>query len=273
MSDQLNDGDGQVGLLPQCHHAIEKHFQYQRDQGAPHLHFLLAHSFPHTAMKSPYGAGGPLGPDGPGWERIDRNAPNGHGLIHYPLSVREEMERLHGYETTPDGHRWPKPELVRPATPQSTPLCLSVCRCLSRCLSLCDCLWPLTRDGFICAGQNGSWGCGVRLARVPPRRLSRRGARPAHPVLLQVGQPFFPHCDGLIMNVGHYWLMADHHHLNIIIMYILNVWLTGLYRITTEQRAADRHAALCDHWADWHGMTEVVAEERAKAAAAPAAKL
>eukprot|EP01043_Picozoa_sp_COSAG02_P040638 COSAG02_NODE_3305_length_6966_cov_3.711664_6_plen_304_part_00 len=88
VSEQLNDGDGQVGLLKGAHHAIERHFQYQRDQG------------------------GPLGPDGPGWERVDRNAPNAHGLIHYPLSVREEMEKLNGYETTSDGHHWPKPELV-----------------------------------------------------------------------------------------------------------------------------------------------------------------
>ena len=36
------------------------------------------------------------------------------------------------------------------------------------------------------------------------------------------------------------------------------------FRITTPQRAADRHAALCDIWADWKGMADVVAEERAK---------
>jgi hypothetical protein len=60
VSDQMNDGDGQVGLLKNAHHAIEKHFQSQRD------------------------AGGPLGPDGPGWERIDRNSPNAHGIRMYP---------------------------------------------------------------------------------------------------------------------------------------------------------------------------------------------
>ena len=31
----------------------------------------------------------------------------------YPQSVRDEMEALHGFETTSDGKRWPKPELVK----------------------------------------------------------------------------------------------------------------------------------------------------------------
>ena len=89
VSDQMEDGDGQVGLLKGAHHHIEKHFQYQRD------------------------AGGPLGPDGPGWPRIDRAAPNQHGLRHYPESVREVMAVENGSEQTADGRVWPQPELVK----------------------------------------------------------------------------------------------------------------------------------------------------------------
>jgi hypothetical protein len=33
----------------------------------------------------------------------------------YPQAVRDAMEQLHGFETTPDGHRWPKPTMVKMA--------------------------------------------------------------------------------------------------------------------------------------------------------------
>eukprot|EP01046_Picozoa_sp_COSAG06_P008027 COSAG06_NODE_401_length_16198_cov_469.489596_16_plen_347_part_00 len=158
VSEQMNDGDGQVGLLKGAHHSIEKHFQYQRDQG------------------------GPLGPDGPGWPRIDRDSPNAHGIRMYPQAIREEMEALGGFEITPDGKRWPKPELVKMEAGDAV-LVMHAC----------------PHGGSHVAGPDPRMQC--------------------------------------------------------------------YFRITTEQRAADRHAALCDHWADWHGMTQVVAEERAKAAA------
>jgi hypothetical protein len=89
VSDQTMDGDGQVGILPGAHHHMERFFRWQLDQG------------------------GPLGPDGPGWPRIDTDAPNGHGLRHYPEVVREQIVRERGGSQTPDGRWWPRPELVK----------------------------------------------------------------------------------------------------------------------------------------------------------------
>ncbi|MCY3858048.1 MAG: hypothetical protein OXG25_03980 [Gammaproteobacteria bacterium] len=87
LSDQLVEGAGNLGLLRGAHHAIADFFQYQRD------------------------AGGPLGPDGPGWERIDTNARNFSGLRHYPDQVREQFSD--GAEYTSDGRMWPRPTLIK----------------------------------------------------------------------------------------------------------------------------------------------------------------
>ncbi len=87
LSDQTTEGAGNLGLLRGAHHAISEFFRYQRD------------------------AGGPLGPDGPGWERIDRDAPNRSGLRHYPEQVRAQFKD--GAEYTADGRMWPKPELIK----------------------------------------------------------------------------------------------------------------------------------------------------------------
>ena len=87
LSDQTVEGTGNLGVLKGAHHAIERFFQTQRD------------------------AGGPLGPDGPNWERIDRDAPNGCGLRHYPDEVRLAFSQ--GAHRTPDGKLWPKPTLLR----------------------------------------------------------------------------------------------------------------------------------------------------------------
>ena len=87
LSDQTEEGVGNVGLLKGAHHQMERFFRGQRDTG------------------------GPLGPDGPDWERIDTGAPNGSGLRHYPDAVREAF-RPNGVET-PDGKFWPKPTLLR----------------------------------------------------------------------------------------------------------------------------------------------------------------
>ena len=40
--------------------------------------------------------GGPFGPDGPGWPRENNQAPNGHGLRHYPDAVREAFKLASG---------------------------------------------------------------------------------------------------------------------------------------------------------------------------------
>ena len=87
LSDQLQVGSGNLGLLAGAHHHIERFFQYQRE------------------------VGGPLGPDGPGWERFDREAPNGCGLRHYPEVVREQYDL--DAAMTGDGRRWPKPTFMQ----------------------------------------------------------------------------------------------------------------------------------------------------------------
>ena len=87
LSDQTEDGAGNVGLLKGAHHEMERFFRGQRETG------------------------GPLGPDGPGWPRIDTDAPNRSGLRHYPEAVREAF-RPHGTETE-DGRFWPEPTLLR----------------------------------------------------------------------------------------------------------------------------------------------------------------
>lgn len=87
LSDQMNEGCGNLGLLRGAHHHIEKFFQNQRAQG------------------------GPLGPDGPNWPRVDEEAPNRSGLRHYPDEVREKFKDSAAY--TEDGHIWPKPDLIK----------------------------------------------------------------------------------------------------------------------------------------------------------------
>ena len=87
LSDQTAEGAGNVGLLKGAHHEMERFFRRQRD------------------------AGGPLGPDGPNWDRIDESAPNGAGLRHYPDAVRQAFAP-HG-TTTADGKFWPRPTLLR----------------------------------------------------------------------------------------------------------------------------------------------------------------
>ena len=87
LSDQTEEGAGNVGLLRGAHHEMERFFRAQRD------------------------AGGPLGPDGPQWPRIDEQAPNGAGLRHYPDAVREAFAE--NAQRTPDGKLWPRPTLLR----------------------------------------------------------------------------------------------------------------------------------------------------------------
>ena len=55
--------------------------------------------------------GGPVGPGGPFWPREDFNAPNGHGIRHYPDFVREQFAE--GAERSPDGKMWPKPTFMK----------------------------------------------------------------------------------------------------------------------------------------------------------------
>jgi hypothetical protein len=87
LSDQRLEGAGNLGLLKGAHHKMGQFFQQQR------------------------AAGGPLGPDGPDWPREHTEAPNGHGLRHYPEAVRNAYRR--NAEVTADGTYWPMPTLVK----------------------------------------------------------------------------------------------------------------------------------------------------------------
>lgn len=89
LSDQRVEGAGNLGLLKGAHHKVGEFFRHQRDQG------------------------GPLGPDGPDWPREHIQAPNGHGLRHYPDAVRSAFTK--NAATTADGHHWPSPTLVKMA--------------------------------------------------------------------------------------------------------------------------------------------------------------
>lgn len=84
LSDQSREGCGQTALVPRSHLAVERFFQWQRSQGDR------------------------LGPEGPGWPRLNHDVPNRCGLFYMPDSVREELSDP-TCATTPDGKRWPKP--------------------------------------------------------------------------------------------------------------------------------------------------------------------
>lgn len=87
LNDQTEEGCGQTMVLPRSHHAVERFFQWQRS------------------------VNNHLGPEGPGWPRLDTDAPNRCGLIYYPDAVREQFIDETSL-TTPDGKRWPRPTPV-----------------------------------------------------------------------------------------------------------------------------------------------------------------
>ena len=87
LSDQTEEGAGNLGVLAGAHHHMERFFQMQRARG------------------------GPLGPDGPDWPRVDHTAPNGCGLRHYPEAVRAAFSE--GAAQTKDGKLWPKPTFLK----------------------------------------------------------------------------------------------------------------------------------------------------------------
>ena len=87
LSDQLEDGDGQVGLLGGAHHVIREVYETQAESG------------------------GPIGPGGPGWGREHTEAPNGHGLRYYPDEVRTAYAATAA--STSDGRLWPRPDIIK----------------------------------------------------------------------------------------------------------------------------------------------------------------
>jgi hypothetical protein len=87
LSPQTEPGWGQTALLPRSHHSLARFFRWQRETN------------------------GRLGPEGPGWPRLDHNAPNRCGHVYTPQGILDEFITPE-CETTPDGRRWPKATLA-----------------------------------------------------------------------------------------------------------------------------------------------------------------
>jgi len=84
LSDQTREGCGQTSLLPGAHHASEKFFRWQ------------------------YATNGHLGPEGPGWPRLNHDSPNRCGMNYLPDTIHDQFTD-EASECTPDGRRWPCP--------------------------------------------------------------------------------------------------------------------------------------------------------------------
>ena len=87
LNDQTREGCGQTALLKGAHHATERFFRWQRAQN------------------------GCIGPEGPGWPRLNHDAPNRCGLVYLPEAVRDQFLDDTS-ECTPDGVRWPRPTQI-----------------------------------------------------------------------------------------------------------------------------------------------------------------
>jgi len=87
LNDQTVEGRGQTALLRGAHHAAEKFFRWQ------------------------YETNGKLGPEGPGWPRLNHEAPNRCGLVYLPEAVRDQFIDENS-ESTPDGKKWPRPTQI-----------------------------------------------------------------------------------------------------------------------------------------------------------------
>ena len=87
LNDQTREGCGQTALLKGAHHATEKFFRWQRS------------------------VNGCIGPEGPGWPRLNHEAPNRCGLVYLPQMVREQFLD-ESSEATPDGVVWPRPTQI-----------------------------------------------------------------------------------------------------------------------------------------------------------------
>ena len=87
LNDQTREGCGQTALLRGAHHVTEKFFRWQR------------------------AVNDCIGPEGPGWPRLNYNAANRCGHVYLPESVREQFLDDTS-EATPDGVRWPRPTQV-----------------------------------------------------------------------------------------------------------------------------------------------------------------
>ena len=183
LNDQMTPGSGQTVLLKGAHHATEKFLNWQREQGNK------------------------LGPEGPGWPRINHDAPNRCGLVYLPESVREQFIDDSSL-TTPDGLQWPEPTQV-----------------LMEPGDACIAVFHLPHSGS--RNENGTQSRKNIIFRI--RNKSRQPNHIAtglsdHPDRGQMGE----------------WLEYEAGN---------NPW----------QRSKD---ALCNQWAEWRGMHDVIGEMR-----------
>ncbi len=84
LNDQTKPGCGQTSLLPGAHHASERFFRWQAEQGDQ------------------------IGPEGPGWPRLNIDSANRSGNRYLPEAILKEFTDETS-ECTPDGTRWPTP--------------------------------------------------------------------------------------------------------------------------------------------------------------------
>lgn len=87
LNDQTKPGCGQTSLIKGAHHKTQAFFRWQAEQGDR------------------------MGPEGPGWPRLNHDAPNHCGLVYLPQQVREQFIDETS-ESTPDGVKWPRPTQV-----------------------------------------------------------------------------------------------------------------------------------------------------------------
>ena len=183
LNDQMTPGSGQTVLLKGAHHAAEKFLNGQREQGNK------------------------LGPEGPGWPRINHGAPNRCGLVYLPESIRQQFIEESSL-STPDGVQWPEPTQVL-MEPGDT----------------CIAVFHLPHSGS--RNENGRESRKNIIFRI--RNKSRQPNHIAtglsdHPDRGQMGE----------------WLEYEAGN---------NPW----------QRSKD---ALCNQWAEWQGMQDIVGEMR-----------
>ncbi|MCY4656426.1 MAG: hypothetical protein OXC80_06365 [Gammaproteobacteria bacterium] len=87
LNDQTREGCGQTALLRGAHHETEKFFRWQ------------------------YEVNGHIGPEGPGWPRLDYDCENHCGLVYLPQMVRDKFIDDTS-DSSPDGMKWPRPTQI-----------------------------------------------------------------------------------------------------------------------------------------------------------------
>lgn len=87
LNDQSEEGCGQTAVLPGAHHGVQEFFRWQ------------------------YGVNGHVGPEGPGWPRLDYECPNRCGMVYLPPPVRESFID-ESSESSSDGKKWPRPTQI-----------------------------------------------------------------------------------------------------------------------------------------------------------------